>query len=81
MPVKNLTEAFNNAANGAAICSQAYLEHGRPNEMAGKEAQRLSFEGRYSTGTPFVVQSAWMRCDADLDAAVKVVVAKMLETA
>lgn len=78
--VKSLVDAFNLKANGAFQCSRAYLEHGRPPEMVGKEAQRLTFEGNYSTGAPFVVNSAWMRCDADLDQAVAVVVTKMLES-
>jgi hypothetical protein len=79
MSVKNLVDSFNAYANGAFQCSRAYLQHGRPPEMVGREAQRLTFEGSYSTGAPFVVNSPWMKCDADLDQAVAAVVSRMLE--
>jgi hypothetical protein len=80
MPVKNLIEAFNRLAGGAAQCSKAFLEHGRPAAWVGREAQRLVFEGRYSTGASFQIDSGWIKPDADLDQAVAAVVAKILET-
>lgn len=80
MPVKDLVDKFNSLSGNAAICQKAFLQHGRPDVMAGKEAQMLTFEGLYSTGAPFQVSSPWMRCDANLDQAVADVVNKILET-
>lgn len=76
MGVRDLRDAFNDAAAGKAQCSAARL---RIERQGGQEWQKLEFDGTWADGRPFSTFSELLTGAADVNLAARDTALNMLK--